>query len=240
MSIKDKIMGFIGDTFLTSVAVKSVENVSRNFRLITLHADAFGKVTWKPGEKVQINTGNWNVRTYTPLSMDKESKELKILAFLHGNGPGSKWASQVKAGDSSQILGPRSSLSLPDQTSSLVLFGDETSLAVAATFRKHLGEAARYHFVFEVADPEECQKLCERIGILQGSTFVKKTPDRSHLAEVSLGLKKAFESQGAEQVVLTGDGLSIRDLSKKLREGGISSTKIKAKIYWSEGKEGID
>jgi len=238
--IKKTLLGLLGDKILEPAQVKSVEVVSEHFRLITLESPAFRQSLWKPGEKIQINTGEWNVRTYTPLSIDNGKGRLKILAFIHGNGPGSQWASQVKSCDTCQFLGPRSSLNLSENPQSLFLFGDETSLAVAATFKEHLGNQAYYHFMFEVSDAVECGTVCERLGILEYSTFITKTPEGSHLAVVCREIQSATRTARPTQLVLTGNAKSIQTLRTQLREEGAPPLPMKAKAYWALGKEGID
>ncbi|RYZ71034.1 MAG: siderophore-interacting protein, partial [Proteobacteria bacterium] len=159
-SLKQTILGWVGDKFLETATVSSVESVSENFRIITLHAAALTKVRWASGGKIQINVGEWNVRTYTPVSIDSETGQLRIVAYLHGKGPGSRWASEIKVGDECQYLGPRESLAPDSKLKPVVVFGDETSLGLAATCRKLGGENSHYHFVFEVTDVEECLKVC--------------------------------------------------------------------------------
>ena len=179
-----------------------------------------------PGEKIQLNIGDWNVRTYTPLSIDQTKKVLRILVFIHGQGPGSMWASKVKIGDIVQFLGPRSSLTI-DETP--LLFGDETSLAVATTFQKKFPQA---RFVFEASAVTECYAVCKKLG-LTSFTLIEKSSDQSHLTEV-------FEKlQGPEKLVLTGSARSIQTLQMKVRAANTLSI-LKNKPYWAFGKAGLD
>lgn len=238
--IKKTILGLVGDTFLETAQVASVEVVSDHFRLIALQSPSFKKSPWQPGEKIQINVGEWNVRTYTPLSIDADKSELKILAYIHGNGPGSRWASQVKAGDACQFLGPRASLSLMPDSPSIFLFGDETSFAVASTFIRHLGEEANYHFIFEVSSHSESQKVCERLGILNHSTLITKDAADSHLHFVCQEIKNARYAVKKTQLFLTGNAKSIQYLRSLLRAESQPLLPMKAKAYWALGKEGID
>lgn len=226
MSIKKALLGLVGDKILHPARIQSVEVLSENFRLVELFSPVFAKTPWSPGEKIQLNIGDWNVRTYTPLSIDQDKKILRILVFLHGHGPGSIWGSQAKVGDTVQFLGPRSSLTI---TETPVLFGDETSIAVATTFQKQF-PAAR--FVFEVSSVTECFGVCKRLG-LTNFNLIEKSNDGSHLKEV-------FESlQGPEKLILTGSARSIQNLQTLSRQANISRV-TKNKAYWATGKAGLD
>ncbi|MES2745005.1 MAG: siderophore-interacting protein [Bdellovibrionota bacterium] len=239
-SLKQTILGWVGDKFLETATVSSVESVSENFRIITLHAAALTKVRWASGGKIQINVGEWNVRTYTPVSIDSETGQLRIVAYLHGKGPGSRWASEIKVGDECQYLGPRESLAPDSKLKPVVVFGDETSLGLAATCRKLGGENSHYHFVFEVTDVEECLKVCRELEIAESSTLVAKVSDGSHLDEVCQHLQNTYDIVSRGQLILTGNLKSIRSVKNNLQARGFSSTRMKTKVYWAEGQTGID
>ncbi|RZA17140.1 MAG: hypothetical protein EOP10_23300, partial [Proteobacteria bacterium] len=209
-SLKQTILGWVGDKFLETAIVHAVESVSDNFRIITLRASAFSKAQWAPGEKIQINVGDWNVRTYTPISIDRETGQLRIVAFLHGQGPGSRWASEIKSGDDCQYLGPRVSLAPDSRLMPVVVFGDETSLGLAATCRKLGGEDSHYHFVFEVANVEETLRVCQELQIAESSTLVEKSSDGSHLDDVCQHLQNTYDIVSTGQLILTGNLKSIR------------------------------
>ena len=112
--LKRAVLNVVGPRLLLSARIAEVHEASENFRFIDIESEAFKSMVLRPGEKVQINTGAWCLRTYTPLSLDAEEGRLGILAYVHGQGPGSRWAAQARAGDPCQLLGPRPSLRLPE------------------------------------------------------------------------------------------------------------------------------
>jgi ferric-chelate reductase (NADPH) len=236
---KKTILNFVGDRILTPARVSGVEKISENFQMLHLESALFEKESFRPGEKIQINTGDWDVRTYTPIAVNPRVGRLSILAFLHGNGPGSRWASSAKAGDCVQVLGPRPSLSLRD-AEAIVFFGDETSFAVASTFIKHFGEAAHSHFVFEVASISEAKIVGERIGLDKRSVFITRQLDDSHLEKASAHLQESLKANPMHPFLLTGNAKSILHLRNQLRTQGLLPKETKLKAYWAPGKMGLD
>jgi ferric-chelate reductase (NADPH) len=236
---KKTILNLIGDRLLTPARVSGVEKVSENFRILHLESALFEKESFRPGEKIQINTGDWDVRTYTPIALNPHVGKLSILAFLHGQGPGSRWASTAKAGDCVQVLGPKPSLTLRD-AEAIVFFGDETSFAVASTFKKHFGEAASSHFVFEVSSIAEAKMVGERIGLGSRSIFLARQLDDSHLEKASEHLQESLRANPLHPFVLTGNAKSILHLRNQMRARGLLAKETKLKAYWAAGKMGLD
>lgn len=79
--------------------VAAVKTLSPRFRLIDLEGDDLKGVTWLPGHKVQVSIGSGlSSRTYTPMSWDADAGRTRLLAFVHGDGPGSRWAASLLEG----------------------------------------------------------------------------------------------------------------------------------------------
>ena len=101
--MKKAILDFLGKMFMTRATITKIEAPSSKFRLITFDV---ALKDWKPGDKIQLNAGDWNVRTYTPFSCTASS--MKLLVYLHSETtPGPRWAQSAKVGDSVQYIGPR-------------------------------------------------------------------------------------------------------------------------------------
>ncbi len=233
---KRKILNLIGDRLMTQARVADVIEVSKNFRFIDLESEAFKNIKFNPGEKIQINIGDWQMRTYTPHSLDQELGRLGILAYINGQGPGSKWVSTVKSGDACQIFGPRTSLRLPMKTSSLLLLGDETTIAMAASLR-HQFSYSETKYIIEANDPQEVQSVIQDLGLQNVEVFLKSSANTIS-EEVFQSLhQKALK---CEQVLLVGKAESIQHLRGKLKTAGLPLSKIRTKVYWSEGKVGLD
>ncbi|KXV54531.1 FAD-binding protein [Gluconobacter thailandicus] len=217
---------------MRSARVVAVTSLSPRFRLIELEGDDLKGVTWAQGQKVQLAVGRGLAsRTYTPMAWDADVGRTRLLAFVHGDGPGSHWASGLRSGESCQFLGPRRSLDLADPDTPVALFGDETSFGMAATLG---GDAIS---VFEASDIAESRVVLAAIG-LGRAMVIERCAGDGHLAEIGSVLTRHAAS--GEQLVLTGRAPSIQRVSQDLKQGGLASSRIKAKAYWAPGKAGLD
>ncbi len=161
--------------------VAAVETLSPHFRLVDLEGEALRNVVWTVGQKVQVAMGSGlSARTYTPMSWDADSGRTRMLTFAHGDGPGSRWASGLREGDTCQFFGPRRSLDLSGLEQRVVLFGDETSFGLAAAVRDNAQDAGAMH-VFEAFDVAESRRALEAIGLGQ-ATLIERIADDAHLA----------------------------------------------------------
>jgi NADPH-dependent ferric siderophore reductase len=233
----------LGRLFLHPVNVIAATSVSPRFRLIDLECVAFESHRWSPGQKVQIKTGGaLETRTYTPLRWDGARGVTRIMAFAHGEGPGSEWVRRARPGERCQVFGPRRSLELRPLPAATVLFGDETSFGLAASLCGRDAEVQavqavqavqRVQAVFEVGAIAESRQVLDVLGIRPLALMERRTDD-SHLAELHSAMR------GGAHYVLTGKASSIRHMSRALKAQGVESRRIQAKAYWAAGKRGLD
>jgi ferric-chelate reductase (NADPH) len=217
--------------------VAGVETLSPHFRLVDLEGEALRNVAWTVGQKIQVAMGSGlSARTYTPISWDADSGRTRVLTFAHGDGPGSRWASGLREGDTCQFFGPRRSLDLSGLQSQLVLFGDETSFGLAAALRDSSRADSAMH-VFEVFDAAESGPVLEAIGLGQ-ATLIERIADDAHLAAAEAEVLRLAARD--TRFVLTGKASSIQRVSRALKAAGVASSRAKTKAYWAPGKIGLD
>jgi ferric-chelate reductase (NADPH) len=238
--IKKAFLNAIGNKVFEPARIASVADISEHFRLVVIEAPSFKEAPWNPGEKIQINTGDWNVRTYTPISTDAALGQMKILVYMHGNGPGSKWASVLNAGQECQVMGPRTSLDFSKVEGQLVFAGDETSFGVCLSYQNKMGSTSGAKYFFEVNSVEESTKVLNWIN-LSSFTLVQKQTDGSHLKAISEKIAGEVVGRAGAVLMLTGHAQSIERIRAELKAKNISPTAGgKTKVYWSDGKVGID
>ena len=239
-AFKKSIMGWLGEKFCEPARISRVEAVSEHFRLIHLDSPSFSRLKWKAGDKIQINVGDWNMRTYTPIAHDPSISRIQLLIYIHGEGPGSTWAKNLKRGDTCEVFGPRSSLSVSSYEIPRVLFGDETSFAVATALKYYYGNTIDVSWVFEVTSLEESRQVCERFGIAKEAVFVEKQNDGAHFPMVMKNLRVHLDPSDQTEVFLTGNARSIQSVRNEIRDLNHSNTLLSPKAYWSPGKVGLD
>jgi len=217
--------------------VAAVETLSPQFRLVDLEGEALRNVAWTVGQKLQVSMGSGlTARTYTPMSWDAGRGSTRMLTFAHGEGPGSRWASGLCKGDACRVFGPRRSLDLSGLESPVVLFGDETSFGLAAALRA-CRQADRAVHVFEASHVAESRPVLEAIGLGQ-ATLIARVASDAHLAAAEAEVLR--EAASGAHFILTGKASSIQRVTRALKAAGISSSRVKTKAYWAQGKIGLD
>jgi len=98
-------------------------------------------------------------RDYTPRRYDASRNELDIDFVLHGEGPASTWAENVKLGDTLGVGGPRGSMVVPDDFDHYVLVGDATALPAIGRWLEEMPESTPVTVLAEIVSDEERQAL---------------------------------------------------------------------------------
>lgn len=229
--------------FMRPARVAAVETLSPHFRLITLEGAALKDVAWTIGQKLQVAMGTgMTARTYTPIFWDAAAGRTQLLAYLHDRDagpdatPGSRWAAGLTVGAEYRVFGPRRSLDLSDPGSGwpVVVFGDETSFALAASLGPRSDESAH---LFEVSDVAEARLVLARMGLDRARVIGRQAGD-AHLAAAEAELIR-LAARGA-RFALTGKAGSIQRISRALKAIGVPAARIRAKAYWAPGKTGLD
>lgn len=213
-SPKGRILSLLGGLVLREHPISSVTTLSPRFRLIRLGPP---DPRPGPGDKLQLLLPGDDVRTYTPFV---DGDRVALLAWLHGRGPGSRWAATVAPGGNLRFVGPQRSLNLPDGPVTLV--GDETSLGVALAYqRSRSGVTA----LIETEAPDEVAA----VGVALGGRFT--TFARGDHAAIASAARAAGRPVG-----LTGGGALVTGVRRAL-DGAVT---VKPKAYWVEGRAGLD
>lgn len=176
------------------------------------------------------------MRDYTPRRYDPQAKTLEVDFVLHGDGPASSWASNVKVGDPAVIAGPRGSMVVPDAFDWYLLAGDETALPAIGRRLEELPRGVKALVVIEVATPAEEQALTSaadlevqwlhRNGVAPGTTSL-----------VIEALRKLTLPEGRGFAFVAGEARIGRDAKHHLiEERGMPSELVKAAGYWAMGE----
>lgn len=219
-------MRLLSGLVLTEAEVVAARAVSRAFHHLQLRVLG-PRRDWQPGDKVQVLLPDDEVRTFTPLCWEADGSTA-LLVYAHGAGPASRWAPLVRAGQRLRFFGPSRSLVMPGGAKTLI--GDETSLAVAASYARV--QPAGVRTWLEVGDSAELAGALEAAGLEQVQVVQRKAgAPRGH------ALLEALPAlQGP--VGITGSGELIQQVRAGLRQRGILD--IKTKAYWVQGRAGLD
>lgn len=223
------LKAFLGKLMFPELRVARAEAITPSFRRLTLAGESLKKVSFTPGDKVQVSLDE-GARTYTPFAFDAARGSLDLLVYAHGDTPGARWGRTVAEGDLVRVFGPRGSIALAALAGPVVVFGDETSFALA---RALLDRHASPRPLFEVTNVAESNAVLAALGVT--ADLVERRDGDAHLAEVDAQLR----SRSGATLVLTGKAQSIQSLRARLKaRPAFSAQKVKA--YWAPGKRGLD
>ncbi|RYZ06409.1 MAG: hypothetical protein EOO73_15640 [Myxococcales bacterium] len=220
-SAKGKLVRFFGGVLLRRAFVASAEDVG-GFRRLVLRSEG---ATPAAGAKLQILLPSDDVRTYTPVAA-KEG--LVVLGWKHAGGPGARWLSDVRVGEEVRFVGPQRSLELP--AGPVVVVGDETSVAVAASFA--LERPGQVSAVLQATAVDDARAAAERLGL--GPLVVLPRGDTTQTAEAAASAAQSTRAC----IALTGGSELVLAVRAALRARGI--TNLQTKTYWVPGKRGLD
>jgi NADPH-dependent ferric siderophore reductase len=237
-----KWMGNVVETvfkrFIHDVTVTEVEYIHANLKRVTFTGD-FSTVDFKLTQAVAFRVDDIHYRNYTPNFFDSEAGICSVCFFLHGNGPGSAFASRLNVGDKLKMMGPRGK-SLYDEGSKYhFFFGDETSLglfnslknAIHANQQEYLGVLTLHPDLFALPD---------KLDLMLDVVPKDKAMPYEHSAAYVSGLHgKLWEVWQAGIFYLTGNAHAIKGIRKILLNKGVPSRNIRAQAFWAEGKEGL-
>lgn len=226
-------MRYVLSGFITPLTVRSVERIADSFLLVELEGEKLKEAKWKPGDKIQLDTGEFTFRTYTPISLDAATGRLRILCFVRPGSPAGTWLASLKPGSACDAFGPRTSLDASALTGPLIVFGDETSIGLVKALESR-GDATRAFL--ETSAPAAAAEALRALDVPRVE-LLEKTPDDSHLRAIAEKIREA----GPANFVLTGSARSIQILRSALTSSGdVAAAALKTRVYWADGKAGLD
>jgi len=222
--------------FMREARLAERRHLGDRFFSLRLEGAALRRVAWTPGQKIQISLGStFATRTYTPTEWDAANGSTRLLAYAHGDGPGSDWVRSSQVGDLCHLFGPRSSLDVEKMPAGALLFGDETSIGLAIALTAHHRENPP-RCIFEVNAAQETLAMIPAIG-LPGATVIERDAEGAHLQDIIRAIDAAPPRKVA---ILTGKASSIQRLHRHLKQNGGSARSVLTKAYWAPGKQGLD
>lgn len=221
-----------------SVIVSSAVNLSKEIRMVSLTGD-FTRTEFYPGNAVAFRVSDIDFRNYTLCSFDRENGNAEILFHLHGNGPGSSFAANLKPGDQLRMVTPRGHKMFNRSKAHHFFFGDETGLSLFSLLAREITSSGQqYTGIIEMSE--------ENIGVTAqlGMTVhpVLKTmgnPGMNAVACLSQ-IKDNYPEIFNEGIFyLTGNVVSIQRFREALKEYGVLPKNIKAQAYWAQDRVGL-
>lgn len=220
---------------LPDVVVNETELISRAVKRVRLRGD-FRDLNFSVGCYIDFRVSDTEARRYTVSHADKDHGFLELVVHLHGPGSGSQFMQDLKPEDEIKMNKPRTERNYYDRSAAgYVIFGDETSLALACSFLPVLKQnKQQFQFIFELDDQNK--KAPELLGLENYTVFAKNGSFRNEEWVNQLPLFQTPDFQKAS-FVLTGNAKSAQTFRKVAKSKG--AQKIYLHGYWLEGKKGL-
>lgn len=217
--------------------IEVVETVflSKSVKKICFKGD-LKDIQFAVGSFIDFRVNDTEARRYSVSYSDIEKGLFEFIIYLNGKGCGSSFMANVKVGDKIVMYKPRAISRYYDKTARrFVIFGDETSLALAVSFLPVLKENKRqFLFIFEL--DEENKEVPKLLGLENCLIFPKNF---LFSKEDWLSGTPIINSSDWHEAsfVLTGNVKSAQTFRKIIKEK--SNGNIYLHGYWLEGKKGL-
>jgi NADPH-dependent ferric siderophore reductase len=204
---------------LPSGTVESVEDVTARMRRIRL--TGVPDLRWTPGQHVRVRVGAVTLRTYSIWDYDGH---LDLCVFDHaGDGPGARWAREVRPGQRVSFTRPEGRL-VPREDAPYHLFaGDATASVAFGPMLRALPADAPVHCVVEAED---------RLPLPREVVWTDSLLDTLRALDLPAEPGVAY---------LAGEARACQAARRHLvRDRGWPRRSAIVKPFWTPGKRGMD
>jgi NADPH-dependent ferric siderophore reductase len=218
-------------SFARATLVTEVLDLAPKLRRVRFEGAALRGVAFRPGQEVEFRVSERAFRHYTPAALDPRVGCMEVVFFLHGRGPGSAWAADLREGQGIKVLGPGGSFGLRDATQH-VLLGDETALGLFAC----LARSARGRCLGAVEVDRGGHAWPGMLGL--DLPAVERSDVRG---DALASWVEGSELSPSDDVCfyLAGHAGSIVRIRERLVRDGWPKRRIRTKPYWADGKRGL-
>lgn len=170
------------------------------------------------------------MRDYTPRLHDAAAGTLAVDFVLHGDGPASDWARDVRVGDDFAFGGPRGSFVPAADFDHYVLAGDETALPAIGRWLEEMPAGCRATVLIEIPEDADRQDITTRADVQ-----VRWLPRNGARAEQSGLLEAALDELSPEGDAfwwIACESRRSRGMRKSLEARGVPKDWIRSTGYW--------
>jgi NADPH-dependent ferric siderophore reductase len=174
------------------------------------------------------------IRTYTPRRYDPATRTLEIQLVLHGEGPASDWARQVKVGDEVGVGGPGGRFVLDEGAAQWWIAGDESALPAVGTLLDALPPTATADVHLEVRDADDVIKLPSAATV--SVTWHHRYDSADYGAALEEAARSAQFPEGT-RIWVACESARMRDIRRYLtRQRGVPLSQLVTRGYWRLGE----
>ncbi|MBS1664943.1 MAG: siderophore-interacting protein [Bacteroidetes bacterium] len=197
-------------------------------REVDIHLPDCDVSKWTSTQHIKFKVDSGVYRDYTPAGWDGETRTCTIIMHTAHDGPGSRWAKQLHAGDTVMYLGVASSHQQPVKGKPLVFLGDETTIGHFLALQQLAGAGASINGALVMAEPHHRDEFGQYF-LGWGLQSLRKGASRNY-GELEGWLEDhAFSEQQDAVFYLAGYSPEVGRLRKLLRKKGVQ---VVARGFW--------
>jgi NADPH-dependent ferric siderophore reductase len=218
--------------------VTYTEYIAPRLKRVRFEGD-FLRMPFFPGHAIGFRVGRHDFRHYTPVFADGENGICEVLFYLHGHGPGSRWAASLNAGQHAWLSGTSQTRLLTDNHYHF-FFGDETSLGLFRHMKNVIDDRGdEYLGILEL--DKDALHWPEVVGlsvetVIRSGEYPPASEAISCLQELD---ERLWRNWKHATFYLAGSSASVRAFRLALIIEGVNDRAIKSCPYWAEGKHGL-
>jgi NADPH-dependent ferric siderophore reductase len=230
--------------FSVTGTVTQIDSIARRMLRIRIDGDGISDLACLPGQHVRVHVANMRearswlrprdmLRSY---SVWQHGNGIELCVLDHdGDGPGTEWVRQLRAGHRVTFGRPEGSFVLREGTYH-VFAGEETAAVAFGAMLRALPPAVPVYGIIEVDEPED------RLPLTRELTWQYR---KGRPAAASQTLLEAFTQLQLPSepgtAYLAGEARTIQMLRRHLvTERGWPRQAIRTKPFWTPGKRGLD
>jgi len=197
---------------------------------VDLHLPFADIAQWNEIPYIKFRVDDFTFRDYTPSGWDAETSTCTIYIDAAHNGPGSRWAQQLKKDDVVSYLKIGSTYHSPVATSAVVALGDESSMGHLLALQKMVLPHTRFSGGLVIGNEHHRKLFHEYFW-----SPLQPVPRKDIFGHHSL-IEWVLEQQySLENTVfyLAGNNTMVAQLRKLLKNQGYPSGQIKVQGFWS-------
>ena len=173
-----------------------------------------------------------SMRTYTPLAVRSDVREVDVDFVLHGEGPASTWAAQAKVGQVLFLMGPGPGYPVDAAVTRHLLIADDSALPAIETILAALPASASATLLLEVISAGE-ERVLHSAATTTAHWLPRGTDHRLAGQALEKALRDMPEIAADTRIYLACEAAAMRRIRKLLiEERHVDRKHIVGRGYW--------
>lgn len=216
----------------------TVEEPAASARLLLPSPGASDLVmpSWNGNEFLLADGRRPILRTFTPLRVDADARELDLEIVVHGAGIASEWAATAEPGYRAAISGPGRGYTVNRDAPAYLLGGDETAIPAISQLLETIPAETSVQVRIEVAHPDGRLALPEhpRATVEWCDLSPRAPPGDALVAAI-----RRVDLVPDARVWVAGEAAAVQRIRRYLFEDrGMPRAQTSIRGYWKHGRTG--